>query len=267
MLDSHGQKSLYGLRQRVRRRLASIFSTRFLKTQEAYELTLNGHRYKRLRVPDSYIAAQIESNLAALRTTNIFPRLVRTEGNELLLEFIEGQPIGQPDDEVAAGLSRTFAAIYKAGPKWTKTSDIDLTCRSHTDLQFLNRVGVLDGGAFRRLEKALDDAVPSHVWQGYDYTDAHLKNFVRTHDGSFRIFDVESLRRDYLIGSGVVKALAIWAEPFRNVFLTTLKEQRAPDFTEYLTYVELCYLSNWVARAYLQGKRRILEMSVFDRFL
>lgn len=267
MFGSYKQRSLYGFAQRLRRWLASVFSSRFLKNQQAYELLLNGHRYKRLRVPDSYIATQLERNLSVFQDTGIFPQLVRTEGNELLLEFIEGESIEKADQQVAERISSVFAAIYKAKPRWVRTMDIDTTRRTQTNLQFLSNVGVLDHDTGLKLEKILSDSVPSHVWQGYDYTDAYLKNLIRSHDGKIRIIDVESIRHDYLLGSGIVKILSTWAGPHREIVFSTLREQCAPDFTEYLTYVELCFLLNWVAQAYLHGKKKILKMNLFEKFV
>lgn len=267
MFDSYRQRSLYGFGQRVRRRLVSVFSSRFLKNQQAYELILNGHRYKRLRVSDSYVATQLMRNLSVFQNTGIFPQLVRTEGNELLLEFVEGDAIEQANQQVAESVSNVFATIYKTEPRWVRTVDIDTTRIIQTNLQFLNNVGVLDHDAVLKLEKILAESVPSHVWQGYDYTDAYLKNLIRSQDGGIRIIDVESIRHDYLIGSGVVKILSTWAGSHREIIFSTLREQCAPDFTEYLTYVELSFLLNWVTQAYLHGKKKILKMNLFENFL
>ena len=265
MFDSYRERSLYGFDQRMRRRLFSVFSSRFLKDQQAYELVLNGHRYKRLRLPDSYLAAQLERNLSVFQDTGIFPQLIRVEGSNLLLEFIEGESVEQADQQVAESISSVFATIYKAEPRLVRTADIDTTRRIQTNLQFLNDVGALGHDSVLKLEKILADAVPSHVWQGYDYTDAYLKNLIRSEDGRICIIDVESIRHDYLIGSGVVKILSTWAGPHREIIFSTLRERCAPDFTEYLTYVELSFLLNWVSQAYLHGKKKILKMNLFEK--
>jgi len=62
-------------------------------------VTINGHRFKRLILHDSYLAAGIERNLEAFGESAYFPRLVARHENEIWVEFVEGEPLRTADDD------------------------------------------------------------------------------------------------------------------------------------------------------------------------
>ena len=81
---------------------------------------MNGRRYKRVTLPDASVAAQVERNLATFRHAGIFPALVATVDNEILLEFVSGASPGERFD--ASRIDGLAGFDYDMGD--TNTDDV-----------------------------------------------------------------------------------------------------------------------------------------------
>ena len=127
-------------------------------------------------------------------------------------------------------------------------------------------MGVIDHPTYNMLDRVVDPLTPAQVWLGYDYTDPLRRNFIATDDGRLRIIDVESLRGDYLLGSGVAKARLVWMEPYQVQFFGEMKKFSAPDFEAYLPFVELHFLTQRIKISLLHGKDRLVDPSLLNRF-
>ncbi|MEW6298411.1 MAG: hypothetical protein AB1671_11800 [Thermodesulfobacteriota bacterium] len=261
------QQRYFPLKKRIQYLLARVFGTRLLKSQRLYFVTINGRRFKRLILRDSYIAAEIERNLERFGASEHFPALIARHENEIWLEFIEGTPIQTADERVVKQIADFYAAVYARSPDQVPAAETPFPRRLRQHLRFLHQVGVLTDDAHRDLEAAAARLTPARVWVGFDYTDPVLKNFVLAPRGD-RVcaVDVESLRGNQLIGTGMVKACVRQLGAFRHVFFAHLAQKPVPNFQAYLPFVELALLAAQTQKAFLQRKWRYVRPALFDRF-
>lgn len=254
--------------RRLRYRLSRLFGTRLQKSQRVYLVDLNGTRFKRIILRDSFLAARIEQNLERFGPSDRVPGLVMRYEHEIWVDFIPGGPVSGLGPELVQGLAELYAHIYARRPRRVPTDETLFAERLRRDLRFLGRVGVLSREGWGQLEAALPRLTPDAVWVGFDYTDPVPGNLVvASDDGRLCAIDVESLEDDELIGTGVAKALARWLEPHRSDFLDALARIGAPDFRSYLPFVELCFLAGYTRMMFLEKKRRNIRPELFDRFL
>lgn len=261
------QESHYSLRKRARFILSRLFGTRLQDTKNLYFVTMNGRRFKRLILRDSYLASEIERSLERFGASEHFPPLVIRYENEIWVEFVRGTSIQKADERIVEMMADFFATVYTRRPQQVEAIEAPYLWRLQQDLCFLNQVGVLADGAYRELDAAAERLIPKQVWVGFDYTDAKLDNFVITEETQqVCAVDVESLRDNQLMGIGVAKACVRWLEPFRKVFFDHLARKGVPAFQPYFPFVELCVLANWATRGFFEKKWRFVDPTRFDRF-
>jgi hypothetical protein len=254
--------------RRLRYRLSRLFGTRLQKSQRVYLVDLNGTRFKRIILRDSFLAARIERNLERFGPSDRLPGLVMRYEHEIWVDFIPGGPVSEQGAELVQGLADLYGHIYARRPRRVPIDETLFAERLQRHLRFLGRVGVLSREYWRQLEAALPRLIPDAVWVGFDYTDPVPGNLVvASDDGRLCAIDVESLQDDVLIGTGVAKALARWMEPHRGGFLDALAGIEAPDFRAYLPFVELCCLASYTRMMVLEKKRRNIRPELFERFL
>lgn len=75
---------------RVQTRFPALFGLRLRRAKSLRFVTLNGHRFKRMQVADTRIAADIERNLQVFQADGIFPDLVTRYEHEIWTDFIPG---------------------------------------------------------------------------------------------------------------------------------------------------------------------------------
>ena len=169
----------YSLKRRTRTWLGRIFGTQVLKSQDLRFVTINGHRFKRLILHDSYLAADIERNMEAFGESAHFSRLVTRHENEIWVEFVDGALLRSVDDDVVARMAAFYAAIYARRPRLVATDEGPFLEHVERDLRFLNQVGVLGDEAQMQLAAIAKRLLPPRVWVGFDYVDPVLKNLDR----------------------------------------------------------------------------------------
>lgn len=237
------------------------------KTQRAYFLTLNGHRYKRVVFGDAWQAAQIERELEHFEPGVGFPPLILRHENELLLGYVEGRRFDGSDAADRERLARFYAALYRRDPRKVAASELALAARLRRDLQFLVDVGTLDAPDLPALQARAESLQPEHLWLGFDYVDPVEKNFVCTESGVAAV-DVESLLSSQPLGTGIAKARVHWLDEAQTgPLLASITATGAPDLSDQLPYVELCFLAGWTKRKVLQGKRHFVEPRRLKRFI
>jgi hypothetical protein len=261
------QRPLHPLARRLRFRLLGWLSNRPPNSKRIYVVTITGRRFKRVVFPDSHQAEIAAARLETFGQSAIYPAVILQRERELLVEYVEGEPLRRADPEVVAQLAGLLAVLHRHEPRRTPIEATPFAWGLQRDLRFLREVGVLSEAAERALAEAAEKLTPKEVWVGYDCTDAILKNFVRDPSGRIRCIDVESLGADQLIGSGAAKAALRWLGPLREGFLAELRAREVPDFTPYFPFVELCFLAFWQKSSFLEKKRRFVDASLFDRFL
>ncbi len=265
------QESPYSAIKRVRYWLSRAGGTRLQKSQGLRFVTFNDHRFKRLILRDSYLAAEIEQTLERYGPTPMLPPLVIRYEHEVWLEFVEGERLTAKDDASARRIARLLAAINARDAHAAALSETIFDHRLGFDLRFLAKVEVIDGATHRKLVEAANRLKPDTVWIGFDYLDPVLKNFVHREDDDAKgsgltAVDVESLKADQLIGTGAAKALVRWMEPHRQIFLDEYAAAGGPDILGYFDYVELAFLAKYTKEMFLEQKWRHVDPSLFGRF-
>ncbi len=261
------QRRLEPVGQRLRRLLARFGRGGQVKRQRVYLVTLGERRLKRIVFSDSSKASRVAHNLETLRDSGLVPELVAHHGDELWVEFLEGEPVGAVSPKIVDELARIFATLYARDARLVPRPEAGVDAPLARDLDFLHEVGLFDASEHLRLREFAEKSAPASVWMGWDYTDPLPMNLLRTRGDTLRIIDVESVVRDRLIGTGVAKACARWLGPHRARLLACLEERGAPPFTAYLPFVELHFLAGWTKRSLLHGKRRHVDAARFQAFL
>lgn len=262
------QEAGYSLKRRTVTWFKRRFGTLLVKSQELHFVTINGHRFKRLTLRDSFLASEITRQLEAFGPSDLVPELVTSHENEVWVQFVEGDRPAAIDELLLSKMAKLFATIYNREAKQVALADLPYMARISQDLRFLNQVGVLNDTTRAELQAFANRTAPEKVWIGFDYIDPVLKNFViKKADGNLCAIDVESLATDQLIGTGVAKACVHWLQPHREPFLSQLTEAGAPDIRPYFAFVDLAFLSDWTTAKVLTGKRRFVRPELFERFL
>ena len=266
-LRAFRQRSLHDLPRRLRTALGPLAGLRVPRSQRVYRVTLGDLRCKRVVFADSHHAASVAARLQVFAHEAVYPRLLLERERELWVEYIEGERVQRVDDALLAELARLLGVLMKRAPRRVPLRETAWLANLEVDLEFLAGVGLLERGAAQRLAATARERAPSHVWVGYDCSDAILKNFVWQRGGGLRAVDLESLGADQLLGTSAAKAALRWLGPRREEFLSQLKAVGAPDFESYFDFVELCFRAFWQKSSYLERKRRFLDPRLFEPFL
>lgn len=260
------QRSLHSLPRRVENWLAGRVRARPPRNHGAFLVDVGGYQIKRAVLSDSYHASRVARALEEFSADDVFPGLLLEREREVWLEWIEGERVVQPDEEVVSQLARLLSVLHARRPRKVPADATPFPSALRRDLAFLQKVGVLTSAACSALTARSAAMTPRELWIGYDCTDAILKNFVRGSDGKIRAVDVESLGADQLIGVGPAKACLRWVGRYRNHFLSELLACGSPDFQHYFDFVELSFLAFWQKTSFLEGKLRFVDPRLFDRY-
>jgi len=236
------------------------------KSQRAYFVTINGHRYKRVVFGDSAQALEVASALEAYRDCVALPQLVLAQENEIWVRFVDGR---RPDPGQASdwqALNDFFAALYAKGSYQTDLNATPIHQRLLIDLAFLRDSGVFTGKTQERLALAAERLKPEQIWFGADYVDPVLKNFVVNERG-LHVIDIESLQSPVVLGTGLAKSGLHWLGQRQHEFFERLLGQTGvPDLRPQQEYVELSFIAGWTKRKLLTGKWSRVKAERFERF-
>ena len=253
--------------KRIKYFLSRLFGTRLQKAKGVHFVTVNGHRFKRLVLCDSFLATEIEQYLEGFRESGYFPPLVARYEHEIWLEYVEGIPVRSVNEDLVLKIAEFYATVHGRNPILLNTMQSPFPYRLHQDLRFLRQINVLTQDFYQDLQAAVPALMPEQVWVGYEYTDPVLKNFIlRTENGRICVVDVDGLAGNQLLGTGVAKACVRWLGPHQPLFFSSLANQGAPDFQRYFSFVELCFLAKWMKRAFLEHDWKVIDSTRFERF-
>lgn len=259
-LGSLFQKNAHSLPRRLYfaglQRVAGVFS----KRQSVYFVDINGTRFKRVVLGDSFEAVQVERAMRSAPAAARFPELIQRHENELLLGFVEGRRFDPSQDSDRQALAEFFGALYAAGRRGI-ASDV-LWRALETDIGFLCTAGVIDASLGQALLERADELRPAVIQTGLDYVDPVAKNFV-VGDGQLFAIDVESLRQDVPLGTGIAKAAVHWLGR-DEVPDFIARVEHAADFklSGQMPFVERCFRVGWTKRKLLQGKHRSIRVEL-----
>lgn len=259
-LGSLFQKNAHSPMRRLYFAVVRRFSGVFAKRQSVYFVDINGTRFKRVVMGDSYEAGLVERALEAAPRQARFPQLIQRHENELLLSFVEGRKFDPAGASDRSALAAFFGALYSADRRGQ--SSLHLWRALETDLEFLATAGLLASSLRDALVERAGALRPAEIQVGLDYVDPVAKNFVMESDAIVAI-DVESLRQGVPLGTGIAKAGVHWLN--RDAigdFIDQVSE--AADFTlsGQQPFVELCFRVAWTKRKLLQGKRRSIRIDL-----
>ncbi len=253
--------------KRVKYFLSRLFGTRLQKAKGIHFIEVNGHRFKRLLLCDSFLATEIEQYLEAFNGSGHFPPLVGRYEHEIWLDYVEGVPVSTIDESFVKKIAEFYATVYGKHPVLLEIQQSPFPARVLQDLCFLHQVNVLSQDCYRDLQMAAQHLMPEKVWVGYEYTDPVLKNFILREDNKqICVVDVDGLAGKQLMGIGVAKACVRWLGPYRDLFFLELTHHGAPDFQKYFSFVELCFLAKWMKRAFLEHDWKVIDSNHFERF-
>ncbi len=102
--------------KRVKYFLSRLFGTRLQKAKGIHFVTVNGHRFKRLILCDSFLATEIEQHLEGFRESGYFPPLVARYEHEIWLEYVEGIPVRSVDEDLVLKIAEFYATVYGKNP-------------------------------------------------------------------------------------------------------------------------------------------------------
>ena len=253
--------------KRVKYFLSRAFGSRLQKAKGIHIVTVNGHKFKRLILCDSFLATEIERYLGDFTESGYFPPLVSRYEHEIWLEYIEGTPIQSVNEDFVLKIAEFYGAVYGKSSMLIDAKQSVFPGTLLQDLRFLHQINVLTPDSYRDLQAAVPHLIPDKVWVGYEYTDPVLKNFImRKDNGQICVVDVDGLAEKQLLGIGVAKACVRWLGPYQSLFFSSLEKQGAPNFQKYFNFVELCFLARWMKRAFLEHDWKVIDSTRFDRF-
>ncbi|MGK7295916.1 MAG: hypothetical protein ACNS61_08845 [Candidatus Wenzhouxiangella sp. M2_3B_020] len=256
-LGSVFQRNAHSLARRLYFGALRRFRAVFSKRQSVHFVTINGKRFKRVVLGDSFEAAAVEDALARAPESARFPPLIQRHENELLLGFVEGRRFDPGNQEDLDRLAGFLAALY-ASPRISRPSR-PLRRQLEIDTAFLADAGIIDERLADSLRSKADDLQLSELEFGLDYVDPVTKNFVIS-EGHLYAIDVESLHDDAPIGTAIAKAGVHWLERERlNDFLAAIEPSSGGAFRDQYPFVELCFRVGWTKRKLLQGKHRSIR--------
>jgi len=253
--------------KQLRSAFSRLFGTRLQKAKSLHVVTVNGQKFKRLILCDSYLAAELERYLDCFVESGYFPPLVARYEREIWLEYVEGTRIEAVDEPFVEQVAEFYAMVYAADSRLVETTRTPFPARLSQDLRFLSQVGALSQSVSLDLQDAIPTLMPKQVWVGYEYTDPVLKNFILLPDRQgLCVVDVDGLAKDQLLGMGVAKACVRWLGPHQERFFGHLSRPDVPDFHPYFSFVELCFLAKWTKWAFLEHKWKVIQPTLFERF-
>ncbi len=255
------------LGQRIKYFLSRLFGTRLQKDKSIHFVTVNGTRFKRVILCDSFLAKDLCDHLERFNPSGFFPDVVARYEREVWLEYVDGKRVRSVDEQFVQNIAEFYATVYGESPILRETDESKYVERLFQDLRFLRRIGVLSEDVYRDLCAAVPELAPKHVWVGYDYTDPVLKNFLlRSDNGRLCTIDVDGLASGQLIGMGVAKACVRWMDSHRSLFFSSMIQYGGPNIQEYFPFVELCFLAKWTKRAFFEHDWKVIDHALFERF-
>ena len=220
---------------------------------------IGDQQYKRLKFKDTYTSENANRILEKLHKHRFFPKVLIQHENELWLEYIEGVLLSTVNDAICEELADLYYTLHVTSSK--QTSSERFVNQIEVNLNFLYKMEIISHKEHQKLRELLSKNTPEKVWTGLDYVDAIQSNFLtnKSIDTLYAI-DVDSLRDDSLLGTGLIKANTIWLDDIHlKKIITSLKAKNSPDFFLYILFIQLHFRSKWLKSLFLRNKQRRLK--------
>lgn len=249
---------VYSKWRRLRNRLKSNVGI-IPKNMTSSFVFIGDQQYKRLKFKDTYTSENTNRILEKLHKHRFFPKVLIQHENELWLEYIEGVLLSTVNDAICEELADLYYTLHVTSPK--QTSSERFVNQIEVNLNFLYKMEIISHKEHQKLRELLSKNTPEKVWTGLDYVDAIQSNFLtnKSIDTLYAI-DVDSIRDDSLLGTGLIKANTIWLDDIHlKKIITSLKAKNSPDFFLYILFIQLHFRSKWLKSLFLRNKQRRLK--------
>ena len=229
------------------------------KRMDVSFVTINNQHYKRIKFIDHFTSQLAYSMLEDLADCKRFPKVLVQHENELWVEYMQGRLLSNMNDSLCPEFASLYADLYTKSPHQVCAKKF-LT-HIEINLDFLQKINIIDYRQQQKLLSLLGRITPQKIWIGYDYADAILSNFLieRKTNKLFAI-DIDSIRQDCLMGTGLAKANTIWMQDNHlDTVINLMKQQKTPNFYKDLQFIKLHFRSEWLKSLFLRNKRKQLE--------
>lgn len=260
------ETNAHSLRQRTLRRLRRHMGAAGVKTHEVHFVRVDGTLLKRIRFETEDEAVGVEAALTGLGATASLPAIVRRDGRELWLEFIDGPALDPKRHDGFSLLLGFYAALYAGSVRRCAVDASPYPARLKDDLLWLESSRVLPASATASLARRAAALEPREVLLGVDFVDPVPKNFVVRNELLVGV-DVEALKPDTLLGTGPAKARLRWLDSSGDLISRRLHEAGSPDLSSQFEYAELCFRCSYARQKVLQRKAHLAPASIFDVYL
>lgn len=279
------ERSLEPRAARWRRRWRRLSPTRgatWQKTHRNSVVTFAGVRVRRLQLAPGESAARIEADLRRAWRAGVAPEPLLRDGNEVWMEYIEGEPVDADDPALISDLAGLYTSLWASGAVEECPRRGGWVDGVHRDLAWLEKVAVLEPALVTALQGRAEHIAPAHLWRGLEYVDLRPANLIRS-DGLLKIIDVESFSTDFPLGAGIAKAAyraergprpgrrrrreGRWLAGREAELIEALAKCGAPDLRESMPFVRLCMLAWWQKRCVLRGKWKQVDPALFRALL
>lgn len=259
-LGSIFQKNAHSLPRRLYLALVRRFSGVFSKRQSVHFVDINGTRFKRVVLGDSYEADRVRRALGDAPAGARFPTLIACHENELLLSFVEGRGFDPSNPGQLQALAAFFGTLYGAERRGVPAGDLWRALQ--IDLDFLVTAGLVAPELKETLLSRAADIRPAEIQVGLDYVDPVAKNFIVDGDGIVAV-DIESLRQEIPLGTGIAKAAVHWLQPASaGSFIEQVSDAAGFTLSGQQPFVDVCFRVAWTKRKLLQGKHRSIRIEL-----
>lgn len=185
--------------------------------------TPDGRKYKLLHVPPGNDRIrQIQRYLKPIRHEPFLPRLLWSDSNSLLFEFIEGEFADITTEQFAHDFGLVQARIHQY--RCRNIGRLRYRLEFSSALKVLSRHDVVRSGYLDQARVLYRELEPRRILRSLDYVDITHDNFVYDRDGHLRLIDAGSFQDNramgqFLVGSPFFHMLN--AEAFWNSYLST----------------------------------------------
>jgi hypothetical protein len=270
--DSNGMKSrlretnAHPLRQRLLRTLRRLKGAAGVKTHEVHFVRVDGTLLKRIRFEKDGDAVAVESALVDFGSSAGLPAVVRRDGRELWLEYVEGPGLDPGRHDGALLVTEFYATLYAGAVQTLRVDASPYPERLKDDLRWLVSSRVIAASAASAIARRAAAVEPRQVLLGFDFIDPVPKNFVIRGKRLVGV-DVEAFRPNTLLGTGPAKALFRWLDMSGDEMTRRLRDCGTPDLSSQFEYAELCFRCSYARQKHLQRKAHLAPPSIFDPYL
>ena len=262
----NGEKNAHSLRQRTLRRLRRHLGAAGVKTHEVHFVRVDGELRKRVRFETEDESVGVADALESLGSSVSLPAVIRRDGRELWLEYVDGPALDPKKHDGLALLLGFYASLYGVAVRSCAVDASPYPARLKDDLHWLETSGVLPASATAALARRAATIEPRKVFLGVDFVDPVPKNFV-IRGGLLVGVDVEALKPDTLLGTGPAKAMLRWLNVTGDAMTRGLHQAGSPDLSAQFEYAELCVRCSYARQKVVQRKAHLAPPSIFDRYL